>query len=56
VGVVAAVAITVTVTAAIITATNLCNRVNMCLLKMSPAFSPLYINKIYSIVLQCPSF
>ena len=59
VGVVAAVAVTAAIAAiaAIITAaTNLCNRVNMCLLKMSPAFSPPYINKIYSIVLRCPSF
>ena len=64
VGVVAAVAVTAAAVAAvataiatiITTATNLCNRVNMCLLKMSPAFSPPYINKIYSIVLRCPSF
>ncbi len=65
VGVVAAVAVTAAVAAiaaavatiiTAITATNLCNRVNMCLLKMSPAFSPPYINKIYSIVLRCPSF
>lgn len=58
VGVVAAVAAiaAAVATAIITTATNLCNRVNMCLLKMSPAFSPPYINKIYSIVLRYPSF